>query len=70
MCVAHSVLPKDEWLILHKVNAEWPVWGMPKKIYVDNGADFRSDNFQQSCMMYGINLEFRPVKTPRYGGHI
>lgn len=70
MCVAHSVLPKDEWLMLHKVDAEWPVWGMPKKIYVDNGTDFRSDNFQQSCMMYGINLEFRPVKTPRYGGHI
>lgn len=70
MCIAHSMLPKDDWLLLHKVDATWPVWGVPKKIYVDNGADFRSDNFQQSCTMYGINLEFRPVKTPRYGGHI
>lgn len=70
MCVAHSVLPKDEWLLLHKVEAKWPVWGLPKTIHVDNGADFRSDNFQQSCLMYGIHLEFRPVKQPRYGGHI
>jgi len=70
MCVAHSVLPKDEWLILHKVDASWPVWGLPKTIHVDNGADFRSNNFQRSCLMYGINLEFRPVKQPRYGGHI
>lgn len=70
MCVAHSILPKDEWLLLHKVDAEWPVWGFPRKIYVDNGADFRSNTFQQSCLMYGINLEFRPVKQPRYGGHI
>ena len=70
MCVAHSMLPKEDWLLLHKVDAKWPVWGVPKKIYVDNGSDFRSDNFQQSCTMYGINLEFRPVKTPRYGGHI
>lgn len=70
MCVAHSVLPKDEWLLLHKVDAQWPVWGIPKKIHVDNGADFRSNNFQKSCLMYGINLEFRPVKQPRYGGHI
>lgn len=70
MCVAHSMLPKDDWMLLHKVDAEWPVWGVPRTIYVDNGADFRSNNFQQSCLMYGISLEFRPVKQPRYGGHI
>lgn len=70
MCVAHAMLPKDEWLLLHKVDAQWPVWGIPKTIHVDNGADFRSNNFQKSCLMYGITLEFRPVKQPRYGGHI
>ncbi|SMF94997.1 putative transposase [Methylomagnum ishizawai] len=70
MCVAHAMLPKDEWLMLHKVDAKWPVWGIPVTIHVDNGPDFRSDNFQRSCQMYGINLEFRPVKQPRFGGHI
>ncbi|VVE64557.1 transposase [Pandoraea captiosa] len=70
MCVAHSILPKEDWLALHNVDAQWPVWGLPKKIHVDNGADFRSNNFQKSCLQYAINLEFRPVKQPRYGGHI
>ena len=70
MCVAHSILPKDEWLTLHNVDADWHVWGIPKTIHVDNGADFRSNNFQKSCQLYGINLEFRPVRQPRYGGHI
>ncbi|MFC5302009.1 Mu transposase C-terminal domain-containing protein [Azospira restricta] len=70
MCVAHSMLPKDEWLLLHKVQADWPVWGRPRTIHVDNGADFRSNNFQRSCLAYGIHLEFRPVRQPRYGGHI
>jgi putative transposase len=70
MCVAHAVMPKDDWLLLHDVDASWPVWGLPKTIHVDNGADFRSENFRQSCLMYGIHLEFRPVKQPRYGGHI
>lgn len=70
MCVAQSILPKDEWLLSHNVEADWPVWGVPKTIHVDNGADFRSNNFGQSCLQYGINLEFRPVKQPRYGGHI
>lgn len=70
MCVAHSMLPKDEWLLLHNVEAEWPVWGTPNTIHVDNGPDFRSETFRRSCLAYGINLEFRPVKQPRYGGHI
>lgn len=70
MCVAQAVLPKEEWLLSHRVDAEWPVWGMPKTIHVDNGSDFRSGTFRESCLAYGINLEFRPVKQPRYGGHI
>lgn len=70
MCVAHSVLPKEEWLLLHKVDTQWPVWGIPKSIVVDNGADFRSGNFGNSCLMYGIHLKFRIIKQPRYGGHI
>lgn len=70
MCVAHSILPKDDWLVLHDVDARWDVWGVMDKIHVDNGADFRSNNFRQSCLMHSINLEFRPVKQPQYGGHI
>ncbi len=70
MCVAQSMLPKDEWLLLHGVEAEWPVWGTPRTIHVDNGPDFRSESFRRSCLAYGINLEFRPVRQPRYGGHI
>lgn len=70
MCVAHSMLPKDEWLLLHNVEADWPVWGTPRTIHVDNGPDFRSESFRRSCLAYGINLEFRPVRQPRYGGHI
>ena len=70
LCVAHSVLPKEEWLTLHGVEAQWPVWGFPRTIHVDNGADFRSQTFERSCLQYGINLEFRPVRDPRKGGHV
>jgi putative transposase len=70
MCVAHAILPKDEWLLHHKVDAKWPAFGFPKTIHVDNGSDFRSENFRKSCLLYGINLEFRPLGQPRFGGHI
>lgn len=70
LCVAHAMLPKEEWLILHGVDAQWPAWGVPAKIHVDNGPDFRADSLRASCLQYNIDLEFRPVKVPRYGGHI
>lgn len=70
MCLAHAMLPKDEWLLLHDIEGTWPVWGRPHKVHVDNGPDFRSKSLRQSCTIHTIDLEFRPVKVPRYGGHI
>lgn len=70
MCVAHTILPKEDWLLSHQIDANWPVWGIPRTIHVDNGADFRANTFQQACLAYGISLEFRPVRQPHFGGHI
>lgn len=70
MCIAHCVLPKEEWLSAKGVNGEWKVWGLPKKIHVDNGMDFRTETLKRACLEYGITLEHRPVRVPNYGGHI
>ena len=70
LCVAQSILPKDELLLVRQVGGEWPVWGFPDKIHVDNAGEFRSDNFLKSCRRHDIDVEFRPVKRPEYGGHI
>lgn len=70
LCVAHSILPKEDWLILHQIDAAWPVWGTMDTILVDNGAEFRSENFRRSCLHHNIRLDYRPPGTPRYGGHI
>ena len=70
LCVAQSILPKDELLLVRQVNGQWPVWGFPTKIHVDNAGEFRSDNFWESCTSHGIDLEYRPVQRPEYGAHI
>lgn len=70
MCVAHSIIPKEEWLIAHGIEGDWPVWGFPRILHSDNGADFRSESLRRSCSNYGIENRFRPVKRPKYGGHI
>ncbi|CUS47638.1 MAG: transposase [Idiomarinaceae bacterium HL-53] len=70
MCISHSILPKEGWLELFGVSATWDVRGFPAKIHVDNGADFRTETLRRACREYQIQLEYRPVKQPQYGGHI
>ncbi len=71
MCLSRSILPKTELLLEHGItDASWDVFGFPTKIHVDNGADFRAESLRKSCMFHGIELEFRPVARPEFGGHI
>ncbi|WP_131670699.1 MULTISPECIES: Mu transposase C-terminal domain-containing protein [Pseudomonas fluorescens group] len=70
MCVVHSILPKEKWLALHGVDAEWPVWGKMGTLHSDNGADFKTNSLVQSCVNHNIRRDFRPKKNPQWGGHI
>jgi putative transposase len=70
MCVANSLLPKEDWLNRLDVPGEWPCWGKMKKIYVDNAKEFRGSMLKRACEDYGIDLEWRPVRKAHYGGHI
>ena len=70
MCLSHSFLPKGKWLSEKGVEADWPVWGFPKTIHVDNAREFRSNTLKQACRKHNINLVYRPPVDPHYGGHI
>ena len=39
-------------------------------IHVDNAKEFRGNMLKMACKNYNINLEFRPIATPHWGGHI
>jgi putative transposase len=70
LCIAHAILPKEKWLNQHNIETSWSVWGFPRTIHADNAKEFRGEMLKRSCQEYGIDLNFRPVKTPHYGGHI
>ncbi len=70
MCLAQSMLSKEDWLLRHDVDAEWPIWGVPDKIHVDNGPDFRSESLKFSCNLYDIDIDYRPAGAPHFGGHV
>lgn len=70
MCISQSVLPKEHWLSQMGVEAQWPVWGFPETLHVDNASEFRSKSLRNSCLKYNINLEYRPLRLPETGGHV
>jgi putative transposase len=70
LCIAQAVLPKEHWLRQRELNCSWPVWGLPKAVHADNGADFTAAALRRGCDEHGIKLIFRPIANPHYGGHI
>ena len=70
LCLVHSVIDKTAYLAHLGVEGEWPVWGKPRIIYVDNGAEFHSEALRRGCAQHGIELRYRPVGEPQYGGII
>ena len=52
------------------IDAPWPIAGLPEALHVDNGADFRSRAFERACRNHGIQIRWRPVGEPHFGGHI
>ncbi|WET48165.1 DDE-type integrase/transposase/recombinase [Chryseobacterium indologenes] len=70
LCISNAILPKETYLQKLGVDGSWGCWGVMETIHVDNAKEFRGIMLKKACENYGINLEFRPVATPHYGGHI
>ncbi|MEP5071303.1 MAG: Mu transposase C-terminal domain-containing protein, partial [Crocinitomicaceae bacterium] len=70
LCIANSILPKETWLQKYDIDSDWPCWGLMKTIHLDNAKEFRGKMLERACINYGIDIEFRPVATPHWGGHV
>jgi putative transposase len=70
LCVANAILSKEKILAKLGIPFSWPCWGFMAKIQADNAGEFRGDMLKTACKEYDIDLEWRPVARPNYGGHI
>lgn len=70
LCVAHAALPKQQWLDERKIQGVFPAYGLMSRLHLDNAKEFRSEALRRGCEQYGIAIDYRPVRTPHYGGHI
>ena len=70
LCIEHAALPKLPLLASAKAEAPWVMFGIPRTLHVDNGAEFHGEALTRGCAEYGIHLIHRPVARPRFGAHI
>ena len=70
LALTQSVLPKDLWLADRRLELSWPVAGIPQTLHLDNAPEFDSKALQRGAQEYGIALQYRPLRQPRFGGHI
>jgi putative transposase len=69
LALAMTGLPKEQWLAERSLELDWPMFGLPKALHLDNAAEFHSVALSRGCERYGIGLEYRPPGRPYFGGH-
>lgn len=69
----HAILPKvPVEAVLPKLacDHEWPCYGQPEVLVVDNGLEFHGTSLESVCFDLGIRIVFCPKRTPRFKGRI
>lgn len=70
-CLRRAILPKEDWLPrFPSIRGQWPAYGIPMLIAVDNGAELHSDAMEAACLEMGIQILFCGSKTPQHKGAI
>lgn len=69
MVVGHAFAPGETVSSLTRVLKEaFQVYGLPKRLYVDNGPSFNSDFLAKSCALAGVSLiHSKPYDSPSRG---
>jgi putative transposase len=53
------------------IHFEWPCFGLPRTIVIDNGMEFHSTHLKAACLQLGrISIEYAPTKSPRHKGKV
>lgn len=70
MALSMACLSKLKLLKALQVDLDWPMYGIPDVLHLDNASEFHSEALRRGCERYGIRLEYRPRGKVHTGGHI
>ena len=69
-CMRHALLPKAPALLTGDLAADYPMYGIPQEIQVDNGKEFHSAALKTACAQLGITLTYCPPRQPYYKAQV
>jgi putative transposase len=70
LAISNAVQRKESLLAKFNITTPYPCWGFMDMIHADNAGEFHSNMIKRACKEYNVDIEWRPVKNPRYGAHI
>lgn len=69
--ITHAVLPKRQYLEnIGRGEIEYPFFGIPEVIHMDNAKEFTTYKLKKACIIYGIEPQWRPLGRKHFGGHV
>ena len=64
-CLKHAIESKDYVRERYPdITHDWPCYGIPRLVLVDNGLEFHSKDLLRATFELGINYQFCPPRTP------
>ena len=58
-----SVIDKAAYSANFGIVGEWPIWGKPLAMYVDNGTEFHSEALRRGCAQHGIQASLPTARA-------
>jgi putative transposase len=65
-CLYHIIRKKDEVRQQYGTAHDWPAYGVPAQIVVDNGPEFANQHLEDACLCLGSQVVYAPVRTPEF----
>ena len=70
-CLKQMILTKDVLLKrFPDIKNDWPVFGIPDLLALDNGMDLHADALKKACLELGIQILYCPASAPEMKGSI
>lgn len=70
-CLKHMIAPKPGYAAMYgDPQLEWPWYGLPQQIFVDNAGEWRGKSIENARLQLGLNIEYQPAQRPEWKGRI
>ncbi len=70
-CLLHAIRPKTYVKREYPfIEHDWPTYGIPELVIVDNAKEFHGSHFKDACRQLGMEFDFSPPGQPWFRGTI